>query len=130
MTTDSDEAYREEPALSAGTEGAPDVDDALGDRRIGTEADWAFETPANARIGAMDTETDSDRGIDTQTWDFAVIRIIRVIVGIAVLFALLFDVQGTFQRVVANPALGIVALAAVLQVVAVEDIERLRELLP
>lgn len=74
------------------------------------------------------SETTTSRKKKAPSWSFGVIRILRVVVGVVVLFALMFNFHGSFERVIANPEMGILALAAITQFIQLEDIERLREI--
>lgn len=104
-------------SLSPGTEGMGSVED-----REATEADGG-ETDVD--IAATDEEQDQQ----TPDWAFGTIRVIRVLVGVVVLFVLLLDFEGTFQRAAEDPVLLAIAVAAIAQFVQVEDIDRIRELL-
>lgn len=75
------------------------------------------------------TENMSTNGNDGNRpqWSFEVIRIIRVLVGVAVLFVLIFDLYGAYERVLQNPELTILVGAAILQFIQMEDIDKIRE---
>lgn len=77
-------------------------------------------------VAATNDEQESQR---TPDWAFGAIRIIRVLVGVVVLFVLLLDFEGTFQRVIEYPELLAIAVAAVAQFVQIEDIDKFRELI-
>lgn len=126
MTTESDDQYDPDAteALGAGINGA--------EEEPKEESQFEFEEmPSNAMIG--DTQSDGSDSMESPgeapAWSFGVIRILRVAVGIAVLFALLFDFQGAFTRIGENPEMMVLALAAVAQFIQIEDIIRLREML-
>lgn len=63
------------------------------------------------------------------SWSFGVIRIIRVLVGVAVLTALLMNYNGLTERVMTNPELGLLAFAAITQFIQVEDIEKVKSII-
>lgn len=71
---------------------------------------------------AVDVTDTTGRQVDLQ-----MIRVIRTLVGAIVLVALLLDLGGATQRVIEQPALGGIALAAIAQLVQKEDIEQLTE---
>lgn len=105
-------------SLSPGTVGMGNVEDESVKNTDGGETD--------VDVAATNDEQETQR---TPDWAFGTIRIVRVLVGVLVLFVLLLDFEGTFQRAVEDPVLLAIAVAAIAQFIQIEDIDKFRELI-
>lgn len=109
MTTESDEEHVPDArlALKAGIEGAEEKPETEDTKMSSTEEEKEIEAPA---------------------WSFGVIRVLRMAVGVVVLFAVLFDFHGATNRIMTNPQLAVLAFAAITQFIQIEDIKQFKDL--
>lgn len=114
MTIEGDENYvsSDEEALKAGIRGALEEPE--------KEEKTEEENNMSSQDGNMDKQAPE--------WSFGLIRIVRVLVGVVVLFALIFNFAGSFDRVMANPEIGALAFAAISQFIQLEDVSRFKDI--